>query len=131
MRKLSLVLLVLALFAAVLPAAAQNEGNCPSEGRPVRNQVRFLNFSDIPAYLTAAEADAASAILSGEVVADQIPQPAVRIRGGNQQKYLLCGPFAAGDGSVRIILGSAGRLVWVPEYLISNIVPRNFNDRQG
>jgi len=124
-----LIAVVLSLLAAsVLPAMAQaNVETCPA-GRP-RFQVRFYDFPDIPVFFTESDADRASAIFSGEIIADQIPAPAFRIRGGPRQKYLLCGAFSVGDGSARIV--AMGRNVWAPEYLIESIVPREWRDNQA
>jgi hypothetical protein len=126
-RFILLLVLLSILAASVLPAAAQNdEGVCST--KPTL-QARFLNFNDIPAYALEANADEASAILSGAVIADQIPTPDVRIRGGDRQKYLVCGAFAEGDGSVRVIIGHR-TLAWVPEHMIADIVARNLRDDQ-
>lgn len=127
-RVLLIVLVLIVLGVSVLPALAQANVETCAAGRP-RYQVRFYDFPDIPVFFAEADADRASGIFSGAIIADQIPTPAFRIRGGPRQKYLLCGSFAVGDGSVRIVV--VGRNVWAPEYLIESIVPREWRDNQA
>ncbi|MDX2137966.1 MAG: hypothetical protein SF123_07710 [Chloroflexota bacterium] len=122
-----LVSLIASLFAFAPAMAQTNEAACP-EGRPTA-QVRFQNFPDIPVYASAADADLASQIFAGEVEAESIPQWAFRIRGGNQQKYLLCGAYDEEADSVRVVIGNG---TWyVPAFLVSDVVRRNARDGQS
>ncbi|GEM_PF-1897511 len=122
---LFVVLVVMGLLT--VPAfAQQTEAVCPT--KPVA-QVRFYNFSDIPLYGIEADADLATEIFSGAVEAPSIPPPLARVPGGNRQKYLLCGSFTMGNGSVQVVFN--GRLLWGPEWLVESIVPRNWRDTQA
>lgn len=117
--------LIASLFVGTFAANADSREVCP-EGRPTA-QVRFQNFPDIPVYTAAADAEQASRILAGEVAAEQIPQPAFRIRGGNQMKYLLCGAYDEDADAVRIIINGSGSR-YVPAFLVSDVVGRNVRD---
>ncbi len=114
-------------FSIASVAAQTNEGVC-TDGKPT-HQVRFLNFNDIPIYTTEADALKAFNIFTGVEEAAQIPQPTVRVPGGNRQKYLFCGKDTPGDGTVKIVFGS--RLYYAPENLVESIVPRNWRDAQS
>ncbi len=126
-RVIFVVALIAILGLVVLPASAQiNEAACPT--RPVA-QVRFYNFNDIPAYIGSPDAVLANRIFLGEVEADNIPSPAVRLRGGNRQKYLLCGAYDAEFGAVQIVVSN--QVLWAPSMLVESVVPRNWRDNQA
>ena len=126
-KALLLIALLTVMGVAVVPTFAQaTEAACST--KPTA-QVRFYDFSDIPLYLTEADADMATMVFSGEVTGTLIPTPQVRVPGGNRQKYLLCGSFTQGNGSAQVVF--SGRLFYASEWLIESIVPRNWRVTQA
>jgi hypothetical protein len=131
----AVVVCVLGLMAVlVVPAAAQDEDFISDLCGTITHQVRFLDYNDIPLFYWSEDAELADAIFRGESD-ETLPQPVLRIPGGERQKYLLCNDtYDADNAFVEIVFKGfedGGMVIYTyfaPTALVESIVRRNLAD---